>query len=183
MIEKFQWDVIGDFVRERGWTMGVELGVRWGQTSEWLLANFDQLSMIGVDLMRPMPEHTGEAQETYENWPWEDYKQQVSQILERYPRRFIMLIEDTSKAARVIEDASVDFVFIDADHSYEGVKRDIAAWTPKVRDGGLVMGHDIDRAPMFEGVGRAAREAFTTVNTEGERWNYVWWASPSDRVA
>jgi hypothetical protein len=35
-------------------------------------------------------------------------------------------------------------VFIDADHSYDAVKKDIEDWDKKVRDGGIVFGHDID---------------------------------------
>ena len=49
---------------------------------------------------------------------------------------------DSVKAAECVEDESLDFVFIDADHSYEGVSRDVKAWLPKVRPGGLMGGHD-----------------------------------------
>ncbi len=35
-----------------------------------------------------------------------------------------------------------DFVYLDADHTYEGVTTDIAAWWPKVRRGGVLGGHD-----------------------------------------
>lgn len=49
---------------------------------------------------------------------------------------------DSVKAAEAFSDGSLDFVFIDADHSYDGVCRDIEAWYPKVKDGGLLCGHD-----------------------------------------
>lgn len=36
----------------------------------------------------------------------------------------------------------IDFLFIDADHSYEGCRSDIVCWSRYVRDGGIVCGHD-----------------------------------------
>ncbi len=40
------------------------------------------------------------------------------------------------------KDNYLDFVYIDADHSYEAVLKDITAWYEKVRPGGVVAGHD-----------------------------------------
>ena len=40
------------------------------------------------------------------------------------------------------EDNSLDFVFIDAAHDYESVKKDLNAWYPKVKTGGTIAGHD-----------------------------------------
>lgn len=40
------------------------------------------------------------------------------------------------------EDGTVDFVFIDADHEYTSVVKDITAWLPKIRKGGMISGHD-----------------------------------------
>lgn len=45
-------------------------------------------------------------------------------------------------AAKLFDDWHFDFVYIDADHAYEGVKADIEAWWPKVRKGGILAGHD-----------------------------------------
>ena len=51
------------------------------------------------------------------------------------------------EAAPELEDGSLDFVFIDANHSYDAVKNDIIAWAPKVRSGGVLCGHDYNSFP------------------------------------
>lgn len=53
--------------------------------------------------------------------------------------------------------ASVDIVFLDADHSYEAVIADILAWMPRVKPGGLLCGHDYHH-PHYPGVKRAVTE-------------------------
>lgn len=42
------------------------------------------------------------------------------------------------------EDDSLDFVFIDGDHRYNQVKKDIVNWRKKVKKGGILAGHDFD---------------------------------------
>ena len=62
------------------------------------------------------------------------------------------------EAAQQFEDGTLDAVFIDAEHTYEAVKADIAAWYPKVKKGGYLAGHDY--APGFDGLIQAVHEAF-----------------------
>ncbi len=40
-------------------------------------------------------------------------------------------------------DPGIAFLFIDADHSYDAVVRDLAAWTPHLIDGGTLILHDL----------------------------------------
>jgi SAM-dependent methyltransferase len=47
-------------------------------------------------------------------------------------------------ASKQFEFQSVDVVYIDADHHYEAVKKDILHWLPKVKNGGVLCGHDYD---------------------------------------
>ncbi len=50
---------------------------------------------------------------------------------------------DSADSAKLFADRSVWGVFIDADHSTEAVRRDLAAWQPKIAPGGVLAGHDI----------------------------------------
>jgi hypothetical protein len=63
---------------------------------------------------------------------------------------------DSSAAAKTYADNSVNFIFIDGDHSYEGIKRDLECWLPKIKDGGIIAGHDYHYDPIK----RAVKEIF-----------------------
>lgn len=54
----------------------------------------------------------------------------------------IHFIERFSHEAAKVFNNSIDFLFIDADHSYEAIKRDWNDWFPKVRRGGYIALHD-----------------------------------------
>lgn len=69
------------------------------------------------------------------------------------------------------ERLSFDFVFIDADHSYEAVCADIMAWYPLVRSGGILAGHDYITCP---GVTRAVNEIFADIPVERGP-DSIWW--------
>jgi len=54
----------------------------------------------------------------------------------------------TGRAAEKYSDLKIDFLFIDADHSYEGVKADFEAWSPKVKEDGIIAFHDSNFEPV-----------------------------------
>jgi predicted O-methyltransferase YrrM len=51
--------------------------------------------------------------------------------------------ETRREVEAALAGSEVDFLMIDADHSYDGVRRDFELYAPLVRDGGLVAFHDI----------------------------------------
>jgi predicted O-methyltransferase YrrM len=46
------------------------------------------------------------------------------------------------QASRCFDNNAVDAIFLDASHLYNDVIDDLRAWWPKVKQGGLFMGHD-----------------------------------------
>lgn len=74
-------------------------------------------------------------------------------------RDIINHIRTTSVLASTLyKDESLDFVFIDASHDYEDVKKDIQSWYPKIKRGGIIAGHDY--SPAWAGVVNAVDEFF-----------------------
>jgi len=58
-----------------------------------------------------------------------------------------------------LQGINVDFLYIDADHFYEGVKRHFELYSPMVREGGIIALHDIrDNKASGYGVGRFFNE-------------------------
>lgn len=101
--------------------------------------------------------------------------------LSQYVNVFYMKSKD---AADFVTDGSADIVYIDASHDYHSVCDDIKNWTPKVRKGGIICGHDCEEHTWDDhyinvdvydhkhhGVIRAVHEAFPDVNIT-ER---IWW--------
>lgn len=82
-----------------------------------------------------------------------------------YKNKLHVMRMDSEEAAKKIPDGSLDMVFIDANHAYEYVKKDIIAWLPKVKVGGILAGHDYGKkGPEGNfGVTEAVNELITGV--------------------
>ena len=73
-----------------------------------------------------------------------------------------MTVEDLE---RTLADTPIDFLFIDGDHSYEGVRQDFERYASLVRPGGMVALHDVVAADA-PGVARFWSELAETHATE-----------------
>ena len=86
----------------------------------------------------------------------------------------------SSDASKLYEDEYFDWIYIDADHSYDGVKEDILNWWPKLKKGGLFSGHDFDPSrndsnyEMY-GVRKAVEEIFGDNFNLTKEENYKSW--------
>jgi predicted O-methyltransferase YrrM len=70
----------------------------------------------------------------------------------------IDMIKDTSKnASNQFANGSIDYLMLDAGHSYDALMEDLKAWYNKVKPGGIVSGDDYG---VFHGVTQAADEYF-----------------------
>jgi hypothetical protein len=68
------------------------------------------------------------------------------------------IIKDTShNAANQFQNNSINFIMLDAGHSYESLMEDIKLWYNKVTPGGIISGDDYG---VFSGVTQAADEFF-----------------------
>lgn len=134
--------VLVHLARQNGWTHGAELGLWEGSTIARVLRECRNMHMIGVDLWEPQPDNPGP--EGYDGWDHDQHEATCRARVAPFASRARIIKGRTVDAALKVDDASLDFVFIDADHSEAGARADIAAWGPKIRPGGWIMGHDIN---------------------------------------
>lgn len=135
--------VIIDLVKEHGWKKGAEIGVLRGKTLFSVLDACPGLSMIGVDQWKKLPLRDVDCAETYEQFDMRKLELDVCRRAATYRGRCLIFKGDTVEQAKRVQNRSLDFVFLDADHTEEGIRRDIEAWAPKVKKGGMVLGHDL----------------------------------------
>lgn len=134
---------------------GVEVGTYTGQSAAYFaveLATEELRAGINPDEHRPR----------FDLVDLEMTKHRARENLARLESTGIIgrfLEMDSVAASNLYDDESLDFVFIDAEHDYKNVRRDIDAWLPKVRkNGGIIAGHD--HCPDFTGVIQAVSETF-----------------------
>lgn len=82
---------------------------------------------------------------------------------------YVVTHKGYSQDAHVLfKEKTIDFLFIDGDHSYEACKSDIKLYLPKMKEGSVMAGHDYYNAP---GVKQAVDEAFgNRVQISGSSW-------------
>lgn len=119
--------------------LGVEVGTQRAEYAVYLLENTD-LYLHLVDIWQ--------YQENYDDLANVPDEVQESYLLEAlhnlapYSGRYSIIRKFSMDAAKGFSDESLDFVYIDANHSYASTTADLEAWYPKIRAGGLVSGHD-----------------------------------------
>ena len=144
---------VTNFVSPRGKIL--EIGSGCGGSLAIMAMAASTAELWAIDPFEPYDEEThagvvrganeGNRAEFWETSSHYDYTNRVRQI---------SLTSDL--AALHCDDAAFDLVFIDGNHSYEVVKRDLELYWPKVRPGGILIGHDY--TTRFPGVIKAVRE-------------------------
>lgn len=163
---------------------GAEIGVLKGGTSRALLFACRKLHLTMVDAWTP-PECDSAYVRSRDPAARLSVDEQQHNFEEAFRNtqfaveRRTICRKRSVDAAEDVPDESLDFAFIDADHSYEGCSKDIAAWWPKIRPGGVLTGHDYgaraDRLGLW-GVSRAVDEFSTERRLEVKTWPGRVWA-------
>lgn len=130
----------------------VEVGVAEGRSSlEFMNWGFKKCYLI--DIWEHRPDLPGDGSSSQE---WHDLNYRGAQEkMKRFGKKVTFLKGESKDMVHKIKDGSQSFIYLDGNHSYEGVKNDLEIWTPKLKDGGIMAMHDFND---FYQVKRAAIE-------------------------
>ena len=153
----------------------VEIGSYKGRSSSFMaveIANSGKsIKFDCVDTWEGSPEHKEggslEDPDVVNGDMFDIFKTNMEPVKDHYSAHKMTSIE----ASKLYQDNSLDFVFIDADHSYESVVEDIQSWFPKVKNGGIIGGHDFHLGSP--GVILASKQLLKGVRTIGDCWYTV----------
>ena len=111
-----------EFFKSLGFSVGAEIGVHKGEYSE----KFCQagLTIYAID-----------------NWQRPGIYEKAVSRLKRY-KNCTIIKKASIEAVKTFQSASLDFVYIDADHRFPFIAEDLFYWSEKVRKGGIISGHD-----------------------------------------
>lgn len=138
-----------DIVLEQRVSCACEIGTfRGGTFYLWCKAALDNATLISIDL------------------PSDDSNQFFSAQRRKFYKHFAsspqqniyFLAADSHQNStrehlhKILGGQKIDFLFIDGDHSYEGVVQDFELYLPLVRSGGVIAFHDILPRPEFPSI-------------------------------
>lgn len=114
---------------------GVELGTERGKFAEKIAEVAEKLYV--VDLWKSYGEYRTHVDDSYYEEIYEDCKRRLS----RYDVGFVR--DDIDSAAKIFADESMQFIYLDGNHEYEHVRRNLETWWRVLVPDGIMSGHDI----------------------------------------
>ena len=112
---------------EFGLTKGAEIGVDRGKFSEYMFEAIPDLELLCVDPWR---------------WKLRGKSRYHSAVRRLEPHNATIIRKTSLMASLEVPRESLDFVYIDGDHTFDFVMMDIILWAPKIKYGGIISGHD-----------------------------------------
>lgn len=164
-IRDFDREAMAGLFAELRFSRGVEVGVRDGGYSLTLMENIPGLVLYGVDPYEP---HEGYRDHTRKS-TFEGFEKEAHDKLDRADG-YNFIRKYSSEALELFDDNSLDFVYIDGDHSFYEATHDIEKWSKKVRPGGIVSGDD-----YFKHKGPARIHVHQVVNGYTDAWHINPW--------
>jgi hypothetical protein len=142
--------------------IAVEVGVQNGIFAEYMLNRTNPQTLYLIDCWE---QQDPSVYNDIANVPNEQQENSYQETLRKFANdpRVTILRQYSHDAVSRFADESLDWVYLDANHTYEAIKEDLKRWWPKVKKGGILSGHDYFHEPAF-GVIQAVNEFLIEYN-------------------
>src|SRR5438132_14297560 len=132
-----------------------EIGVQQGDFAAEILRRSQPRLLVLIDGWRHRPD--GPYLLDKSNVPQAEHDRSYARVCERFREelhdgRLVILRGLSGRALTMLTVGWLDWVYLDADHSYEAVRKDLAWCSRKVKADGLIAGNDYVKAP-YHGIG------------------------------
>lgn len=169
-----EYHIITDLINKMGLIKGCEIGVGYGLQSKYFLENCPKLQLLySIDPYL----HFETGYDDIMNLSQKKFEilfHRVKKRLSPFGQRSILMREKSNDAARHFKKNSLDFVYIDGNHSYSAVTQDLNTWWEIVRPGGLISGDDYTVFPTTKfAVDRFVDKNNITLLTKGNKWWFI----------
>jgi hypothetical protein len=159
-------DKITNLILENEYKIIVELGIWKAQTIKKILkspATKYIKEYWAMDPFKPVGSGHGRLSKisAYDDAIeiWEGVYTYATRLMLYFPQLRVIRMKSEEVAELFYQvGRQVDLVYVDADHHYLPVLSDIKCWTPLIRPGGIIAGHDY--GPKYVGVRKAVDESF-----------------------
>lgn len=160
--------LLEELVAQGGPRVWVEVGVFQGQSLAWL----------GREVLTRGLDVTIHGVDTFDGWTGTLRGKALREAFDGYTGALGKALGDrwhvhamtSVQGSCLFRPKTVDVVWLDADHSYDAVRRDISVWQPNVKEGGVIGGDDFS----FEETSRAVRATGKHELVPGEREGGPW---------
>jgi len=147
--------------------IGAEIGIRYGGHSLTILKHLPMKRLYLID-----PQQGYDGIDGYHRRGFKEIRKGLKRNLNAYSDKLVFIRKMSENAVDDIPD-NMDFIYIDGNHDYEYVKKDVDMYYPKIKKGGVLCGHDFQLPDVARAVSELATKHDLKVYADG--YLVDWW--------
>jgi cephalosporin hydroxylase len=164
-------DALSDLIKKNSVQTIIEVGCWYGESTIFMAQQLPEGGKIYA-----IDSWIGYPREIYKN-TLNVYKRFLSNVVHAGQTEKVIPVRMTSlSASRTFSkyEAKADLIYIDADHAYKAVYSDIKAWSPYLKEGGMLCGNLYTKDKQSQEIKKAVTDYCKRNGKKATFDNYLW---------